>query len=183
MGPSLLAFGIAAALAVAPSAEAQPSPTPSPSPRASASPQAKPGPAAKPAAPRRKLDLGPSGQPGAGPPKPAETTSPRFESQVEVPGKAPLPDPNQTMAVWWEHFDFTSPAIYGYGSAYGLQAPQGSVNLLPLVKAAAQKNKDSKRNRPAKKAPPLEASPSPSPKPSSSPKQSPSPKPSASPQP
>lgn len=156
MGLALLALVVAAAQA-APS----PRPSSSPSPRASASPS----PAAK-ASARHRLDLGPYAAPGGGTPKPEETTAPRFESEIEVHGKGPLPDPNETMAVWWQHFDFTSQAIYGYGSAFGIQAPPGSVNLLPLVQVAADKVKDAKRNRAARRA---LASPSPSPEPSSSP--------------
>jgi len=150
----------AAAQAVAPT----PTPTPRPSP---------------PPAVRRRLDLGPYGAPAAGPP-PAGSLSeaPRFESTIDVEGKAPV-DWDATMAVWWRHYDFDSPAIYGQGQGI----PNGGVNLVPLVTKAVDAIKDAKRNREAERArkaadaaaAAAAASPSPSPLPSPSPSASPKP--------
>lgn len=124
----------------------------------------------------RKLDLGPYGAPAAGTPKVETLTdTPRFESSIDVEGKAP-PDFNRTMAVWWAHFDFTSPAVYGRGTAFRQAPPKGSVDVTPLVGWVADKVRDYKRNR--KKPPKIDyavtpapdASPSPGPTPTPSPK-------------
>jgi hypothetical protein len=139
-------------------AAAQAAPSPSPTPRPSPTP-----------APRR-LDLGSYGAPAGGPPQGGTLTeSPRFESTIDVEGKAPA-DFNATMAVWWRHFDFESPAIYGQGKGI----PNGGVNLLPLVTKAVDAIKDAKRNRDAARASQeadaaAEAAASPSPAPSASP--------------
>jgi hypothetical protein len=112
-------------------------PAPTPTPRPSPSPSVRP-----------RLDLGSYGAPSAGPPKGGTLTeSPRFESTIDVEGKAPA-DFNATMAVWWRHFDFESPAIYGQGKGI----PNGGVNLLPLVTKAVDAIKDAKRNRDAERA-------------------------------
>ena len=141
---------VATAQAAAPS----PVPTPTPSP--------------KPAA--RRLDLGPYAAPAAGPPRGgALSEAPRFESTIDVEDKAPA-DFDATMAVWWRHFDFESPAIYGQGKGI----PNGGVNLLPLVSKAVDAIKDAKRNRDAERArkaadaAAAAAAPSPSPSPSPS---------------
>jgi hypothetical protein len=63
-----------------------------------------------------------------------------------VEGKAPA-DFNATMAVWWRHFNFEEPAIYGQGKGI----PNGGVNLLPLVSKAVDAIKDAKRNREAER--------------------------------
>ena len=147
----------AAAQAVAPT------PTPTPTPRPSPPP-----------AVRRRLDLGPYGAPAAGPP-PAGSLSeaPRFESTIDVEGKAPV-DWDATMAVWWRHYDFDSPAIYGQGKGI----PNGGVNLIPLISKVADSFKDAKRNREAERArkaadaavaAAAAASPTPTPSPSASP--------------
>src|SRR5687767_9009199 len=116
---------VASAQAAAPS----PAPTPTPSPKAAA----------------RRLDLGPYAAPAAGPPQGGTLSeAPRFESTIDVEGKAPA-DFDATMAVWWRHFDFESPAIYGQGKGI----PNGGVNLLPLVTKAVDAIKDAKRNREA----------------------------------
>jgi hypothetical protein len=52
------------------------------------------------------------------------------------------------MAVWWRHFDFTDPAIYGQQEGI----PNGGVNLQPLVSKAVDAVKDAKRNRDAERA-------------------------------
>lgn len=133
----------------------------------SSAPSPRPSPSA---APRPRLDLGPYGAPTAGPPQGGTLTdSPRFESTIDVEDKAPA-DFNATMAVWWRHFDFEAPAIYGQGKGI----PSGGVNLLPLVEKVVDKVKDAKRNRDAEKArqaadaaaeAAARPSPSPSPKP------------------
>jgi hypothetical protein len=143
--------------ATAQAAAPTPIPTPTPSP--------------KPAA--RRLDLGPYGAPAAGPPRGGTlSAAPRFESTIDVEGKAPA-DFDATMAVWWRHFDFESPAIYGQGKGI----PNGGVNLLPLVTKAVDAIKDAKRNRDAERArkaadaaAEAAARPSPAPSPSASPK-------------
>jgi hypothetical protein len=141
--------------ATAQAAAPSPVPTPTPSP--------------KPVA--RRLDLGPYGAPAAGPPQGGTLSeAPRFESTIDVEGKAPA-DFDATMAVWWRHFDFESPAIYGQGQGI----PNGGVNLLPLVSKAVDAIKDAKRNRDADRArkaadAAAEAAASPSPTPSASPK-------------
>jgi hypothetical protein len=141
--------------ATAQAAAPSPVPTPTPSP--------------KPVA--RRLDLGPYGAPAAGPPQGGTLSeAPRFESTIDVEGKAPA-DFDATMAVWWRHFDFESPAIYGQGKGI----PNGGVNLLPLVSKAVDAIKDAKRNRDADRArkaadAAAEAAASPSPTPSASPK-------------
>jgi hypothetical protein len=135
-------------------------PTPTPTPQPSPAPSARP-----------RLDLGSYGAPTAGPPRGgALSESPRFESTIDVEGKAPA-DFNATMAVWWRHFDFESPAIYGQGKGI----PNGGVNLLPLVTKAVDAIKDAKRNRDAERArkeadAAAEAAARPSPAPSASPK-------------
>lgn len=119
----------------------------------------------KPAA--RRLELGPYGAPVGGTPQvEAITDLPRFESAIDVEGKAP-PDFNRTMAVWWAHFNFTDPAVYGRGTAFRQPPPKGSVDVTPLVGWVADKVRDFKRNR--QQAPKPEASPSPAPSPSPSP--------------
>lgn len=144
-------------LVLAAQAAPSPAPTPSPSPRP---------------APRR-LDLGPYAAPAAGPPQAGSMSdAPRFDSTIDVEGKAPA-DFNATMAVWWRHFDFTTPAIYNNQGV-----PNGGVNLLPLVTKAVDAIKDAKRNRDAEKArkaadelaAKTPAAPSPEPLPSPTPK-------------
>lgn len=150
-----LALFFVAATAQAATPPPVPTPTPSPKPMA------------------RRLDLGPYGAPAAGPPRGGTLTeAPRFESTIDVEGKAPA-DFDATMAVWWRHFDFESPAIYGQGKGI----PNGGVNLLPLVSKVVDKVKDAKRNRDAERArreadaaAAAGASPSPAPSPSASPK-------------
>jgi hypothetical protein len=95
----------------------------------------------------RKLDLGPYGAPTGGTPQvEAITDLPRFESTIEVEGRAPL-DLNQTMSIWWEHFNISQGAIYGRGTAFRTAPPQGSVDIVPLVTWVADKVRDYKRNR------------------------------------
>lgn len=150
MGAALMAWALALAAA------ATPTPTPA---------------ADKP--PSRKLDLGPYAAPAGGTPKvEVLTDTPRFEAIIEVEGKAP-PDYNRTMSVWWAHFNFTEPAVYGRGTAFRQPPPKGSVDVTPLVGWVADKVRDYKRNR--QRAPTPEASPSPGATPSPAP--SPSPKP------
>lgn len=121
----------------------------------------------------RKLDLGPYGAPAGGRPKvEAITDTPRFESAIDVEGKAP-PNLNQTMAVWWAHFNITKGAVYGRGTAFRQPPPKGSVDVTPLVGWVADKVRDYKRNRQkapkASSAPAPDASPTPAPSPSPSP--------------
>jgi hypothetical protein len=119
----------------------------------------------------RKLDLGPYGAPTGGTPEVEELTDmPRFESTIEVEGKAPM-DLNQTMSVWWAHFNIPLGAVYGRGTAFRAPPPQGSVDVTPLVSLVSKKVSDYKRNRAARRK--LDASPSPSPGPSPSPSPSP----------
>ena len=95
----------------------------------------------------RKLDLGPYGAPAGGTPKVETLTdAPRFESTIDVEGRAPV-DFNQAMSVWWAHFNFTSAAVYGRGTAFRAAPPQGSVDVTPLVNWVADKVSDYKRNR------------------------------------
>ena len=61
-------------------------------------------------------------------------------------GKAPV-DFNPAMSVWWAHFNFTSAAVYGRGTAFRAAPPQGSVDVTPLVNWVADKVSDYKRNR------------------------------------
>ena len=120
-------------LALACSDGASPSPTPSPREAATT---------ARPSTTKR-LNLGPSlGRPGL----PIEDLmAPRFSAEVEVWGRAPR-DLNQTMAVWWDHFDITTPAIYGRGTAFRQPPPPGSVDITPLVNWLVKKVKDRKRD-------------------------------------
>ena len=104
-------------------------------PEAGASPPASPSPPPEPA--RRRLDLGTFGSPYAEAPRDASRNL-RFESWVDVIGE-PKPTPNETMMVWWEHFDFTEPAVYGRG--YNLNGQPNSVNLLPLFEKIYDKLK------------------------------------------
>jgi len=114
----------------------------------------------------RKLDLGPYGAPASGTPRVETLTdTPRFESTIDVEGKLP-PDFNRTMSVWWAHFNFTTPSVYGRGTAFRQPPPQGSVDVTPLVGWVADKVRDYKRNR--QKVPKPDASPSPAPSPSPS---------------
>jgi hypothetical protein len=123
----------------------------------------------------RKLDLGPYGAPAGGTPQVETLTdTPRFESTIEVEGKAPA-DLNQTMSVWWAHFNLPTAAIYGRGTAFRAPPPQGSVDVTPLVGWVADKVRDYKRNRAARPKP--GASPSPGASASPAPSPSPTPKP------
>jgi hypothetical protein len=132
-------------------------------------------PASQESAPPR-LDLGPYAAPAGGVPKVETLTDlPRFESTIEVEGKAPPPDLNETMSVWWGHFNFTSPSVYGRGTAFRAPPPQGSVDVTPLVGWVADKVRDHKRNR--QKTPRPDASPSPGASPSPAPSPTPTPKP------
>lgn len=108
---------------------------PSPSPTASAPEAAA---TARPSATKR-LNLGRPGLPVG------DLMAPRFSDAVEVWGKAP-PDLDQTMAVWWDHFDITSPAIYGRGTAFRQPPPAGSVDIVPLVEWVVKKVKDRKHD-------------------------------------
>lgn len=99
----------------------------------------------------RRLDLGPYRAPTGGRPQVESITdTPRFESTIEVEGKAPA-DFNLTMAVWWAHFNLPKGGVYGRGSAFRAPPPQGSVDVTPLVGWVAGKVKDFKRNRKAAK--------------------------------
>lgn len=121
----------------------------------------------------RKLDLGPYGAPAGGRPGvEAITDTPRFESAIDVEGKAP-PDLNQTMAVWWEHFNITKGGVYGRGTAFRQPPPKGSVDVTPLVGWVADKVRDYKRNR--QKAPKSSTAPDASPSPDPSPSPTPEP--------
>jgi hypothetical protein len=117
----------------------------------------------------RKLDLGPYGAPSGGTPKVETITDlPRFESTIDVEAKAPA-DLNQTMSLWWSHFNMTSASVYGYGTAFRAPPPNGSVDITPLVGWVSDKVRDYKRNhrKPPKASPSPGASPSPSPTPGS----------------
>lgn len=124
----------------------------------------------------RKLDLGPYGAPAGGTPQVESITdTPRFESSIEVEGKLPR-DLNQTMAVWWAHFNLPKGGVYGRGTAFRQPPPKGSVDVTPLVGWVADKVRDYKRNR--QKAPKIDyALPTPSASPSPEPSPTPTPKP------
>ena len=99
----------------------------------------------------RRLDLGPYGAPAGGRPQVESITdTPRFESTIDVEGKAPA-DFNLTMAVWWAHFNLPKGGVYGRGTAFRQAPPQGSVDVTPLVGWVADKVRDFKRNRQATK--------------------------------
>ena len=91
----------------------------------------------------KRLKLGPYGRLDVSPVS-ALLETPRFDSSIDVVGRAPR-DPNQAMAVWWKHFDIEPPAIYGRGTAFRQPPPPGSVDIVPLVEWIAKKIKDSKR--------------------------------------
>jgi hypothetical protein len=117
----------AAALALvlgAPGVMAAPPPSPSPRPEPA----------------RKRLDLGLFGSSYATAPRDASQNL-RFESWVEVIGD-PKPSANETMMVWWKHFDFTEPAVYGRG--YALNGQPNSVNLLPVFEKIYDKLKKRK---------------------------------------
>ena len=98
------------------------------------------------AAPRSWLDLGAHGRPGA---VTAESLldAPRFESTIDVEGQAPA-DLNETMAVWWRHFDLPAPTIYGHGNNYRPGSDVSpTVNLLPAIEWLAGKIKDRKNRK------------------------------------
>jgi hypothetical protein len=125
----------------------------------------------------RKLDLGPYGAPTGGKPEVEELTDiPRFESTIEVEGKAPA-DFNQTMSVWWAHFNIPLGAVYGRGTAFRAPPPQGSVDVTPLVSLVSKKVSDYKRNRRARPKPDASPSPGASPSPDATPLPEPSPTP------
>jgi hypothetical protein len=131
--------------------------------------------AATPTPAPRKLDLGPYGAPAGGRPKVETLTdTPRFESTIDVEDRAPR-DFNQTMAVWWAHFNLPKGGVYGRGTAFRQPPPKGSVDVTPLVGWVADKVRDYKRNR--QKAPRSTASPAPDASPS------PAPSPTATPRP
>lgn len=108
---------------------------PSPSPTASAPEAAA---IARPSATKR-LNLGRPGLPVE------DLMAPRFSAEVEVWARAPR-DLNQTMAVWWDHFNITAPAIYGRGTAFRQPPPPGSVDITPLVEWVVKKVKDKTRD-------------------------------------
>jgi hypothetical protein len=98
------------------------------------------------AAPRGWLDLGAHGRPGG---VTAETLldAPRFESTIDVEGQAPA-DLNETMAVWWRHFDLPAPTIYGHGNNYRPGSDVSpAVNFLPAIEWLAGKIKDRKNRK------------------------------------
>ena len=90
----------------------------------------------------KRLNLGPYGRLDTSPVS-ALLEMPRFDSSVDVVGRAPR-DPNRAMAVWWKHFDIEPPSIYGRGTAFRQPPPPGSVDLVPLVQWVADKIKKSK---------------------------------------
>jgi hypothetical protein len=65
----------------------------------------------------------------------ANSRLPRFETSIEVVGR-PTPEPNVTMAVWWQHWNFET-AIYGRG--INIQSGQHGVNIIPLIEWLAKK--------------------------------------------
>jgi hypothetical protein len=103
-------------------------------------PQAGEAPAAATEQPR--LNLGPYGRVHSNPAADASTPLPRFESSVDVLGKAPPPDLNVTMAVWWNHFNISTGSVYGKGIV-----TQPTVNLVPLVEWLAKKVKEKKQSQ------------------------------------
>lgn len=86
----------------------------------------------------KRLNLGRPGVPVE------DLMAPRFSAEVEVWARAPR-DLDQTMAVWWDHFNITAPAIYGRGTAFRQPPPPGSVDITPLVEWVAKKVKNRKR--------------------------------------
>jgi hypothetical protein len=79
---------------------------------------------------RQRLDLGlydpPYGMPGQPP------TALRFDEWVDVEG-APARGLEETMAVWWKHFDLGEQAVYGRGYYVDPRAKPNAVNLLPVL--------------------------------------------------
>src|SRR5207249_2854170 len=93
---------------------------------------------------RPRLNLGPYGQPYSSPTLTSlSDSSPRFESHVEVLGKAPR-DPNLAMAVWWEHFNLSTAAIYGKGTIFRQAPPKGMIDVVPFVQWWLDKRKKKK---------------------------------------
>ena len=114
-----------------------------------------------------RLNLGPYGAPEGGTPKVETITDlPRFESTIDVEAQAPQ-DLDQAMSIWWAHFEFTAPAVYGRGTAFRQPPPNGSADFVPLAGWVADKVKDYKRDH--RKAPKAQPSPEPSPSPTPSP--------------
>jgi hypothetical protein len=89
----------------------------------------------------KRLNLGPYGRLDTSPVA-ALLEMPRFDSSIDVVGRAPR-DPNRAMAVWWKHFDIEPPAIYGRGIAFRQPPPPGSVDIVPLIEWIAKKVKKS----------------------------------------
>jgi hypothetical protein len=97
-----------------------------------------------PASERPRLKLGPYGRAYTNPVSDAAaSTLPRFESSVEVFGKAPPLEFNQTMAVWWDHFNISTGSLYGKGIP-----TYQTVNLIPLAEWLAKKVKEKKKPAP-----------------------------------
>jgi hypothetical protein len=98
-------------------------------------------------APRSWLDLGAHGRPG-GVSAQALLDAPRFESHIDVEGQAPR-DLNETMALWWQHFDLPVPTPYGDANSSSYRpGTQGApaVNLLPVFGWIKDKIKDRKKD-------------------------------------
>jgi hypothetical protein len=89
----------------------------------------------------RPLDLGLYGR--VSPPSTA-LDAVRFEESIEVVAERPK-ELNETMAVWWAHWDLSTGSIYGKGINFQNQGCPTCVNILPLVDKlvdAVRKKKD-----------------------------------------
>ena len=92
-------------------------------------------------APRHRLDLGLYGSPYGSAGQPPQGL--RFEAwvDVEAPPERTL---DETMALWWKHFDLGEPAVYGRDYNLRPDAQPNSVNLLPLFEKIYDKLKKRK---------------------------------------
>src|SRR5262245_52314851 len=78
--------------------------------------------------PADALNLGTWGRPGAVTAESVLRDAPRFESTVNVEGRAPR-DPNEAMAEWWRHFNLPEGSIYGQGLSYFPGQPVNAINI------------------------------------------------------
>lgn len=85
----------------------------------------------------RRLKLGLYGRPS---PPQSSLQVPRFESSVDVLGEKPR-SYNETMAVYWRHWQLSTGSIYGKGINIQNQGCPTCVNILPLIEAVVKKIK------------------------------------------
>lgn len=91
-----------------------------------------------------RLRLGPYGNAYGPPPLEGLRGGPRFESEIDVDARIPR-DLNETMAVWWKHFDFET-SVYGSGIAIKPPTHPGAFDILPLVDWLVKKARRSRDN-------------------------------------